>query len=367
VVTAASQPRRGGEPAAGDGPVRVLLIEDDEDDYLLTRDLLAEIGPGRYALEWVRSYAAGAEALARQAHDVCLLDYRLGAHHGLDLVRPPFVDGKPIILLTGQDDPDVDLRAMRAGAADYLVKGQIDARTLERAIRYALAHKHTEAMLRQLQTELESRVEQRTAQLARANDELRREMAERRRVEDARLESQRWLEAVVETAPSLIVVTDASGRITLFNRACEEVTGYGRDEALGRDLIELLVPPAWRDAVRTRFADPHAPALRAPHENPWRTRDGAERLIEWRCTALTDARGATSVVGVGVDVTERRRMEQELRRQAAALKVGDRRKDEFLAMLGHELRNPLAPVYNALQILKTPAAGPDACARARES
>src|SRR4051794_33576346 len=106
-------------------PVRVLLIDDDEDDYLLTRDLLAEMGPGRYDLQWVSCYTDAVAALTRQEHDVYLLDYRLGPHDGLHLLRPPFTDGKPIIVLTGQDDRDVDMQAMRAGAADYLVKGAI--------------------------------------------------------------------------------------------------------------------------------------------------------------------------------------------------------------------------------------------------
>jgi len=154
--------------------VRVLLIEDDEDDYLLTADLLREIGAHRYILDWVASYDAAVQALARQEHDVYLVDYRLGRHDGLELLRHSPPGGKPVIMLTGLDDPDVDLRAMQAGAADYLVKGHIESRTLERAIRYALQRHRDEEALRQLHTQLEKRVQERTAELEESNQLLRR-------------------------------------------------------------------------------------------------------------------------------------------------------------------------------------------------
>ena len=128
--------------------MRVLLVEDDEDDYRLTRDLLREIGERHFVLEWVPSYAAAVEVMTLQEHDVYLVDYRLGPHDGLELLHQPFLVGKPVIMLTGLDDRDVDLKAMEAGAADYLVKGKIDAPLLERSIRYAIERKEMEKRLR---------------------------------------------------------------------------------------------------------------------------------------------------------------------------------------------------------------------------
>ena len=130
-------------------PVRVLLVEDDEDDYRLTRDLLREIGERRFALEWVPSYDAAVEAMTWQEYDVYLVDYRLGRHDGLEFLHEPFLVGKPVIMLTGLDDRDVDLKAMEAGAADYLVKGKIDAPLLERSIRYAIERKRAEEALKE--------------------------------------------------------------------------------------------------------------------------------------------------------------------------------------------------------------------------
>ena len=124
-------------------PLKVLLVEDDEDDYLLTMGLFAEIKAWRFKLEWVNQFAAGLEAMARSEHDVCLVDYRLGSQNGIELLQAALDRGcqAPIILLTGQGEREIDLQAMKAGAADYLVKGRLDSGSLERSIRYAIERK----------------------------------------------------------------------------------------------------------------------------------------------------------------------------------------------------------------------------------
>ncbi len=89
-------------------PTRVLLIEDDEDDYVLIQELLSNSTQSDYELEWVQTYAGGLDAIAARNHDICILDYRLGAHDGLELLREATKDGFhiPAIILTGQDDHD---------------------------------------------------------------------------------------------------------------------------------------------------------------------------------------------------------------------------------------------------------------------
>jgi len=145
-----------------------------------------------------------------------------------------------------------------------------------------------------------------------------RNITDRKRAEEALKETQRSLEAVVETVPSLIVLTDAEGRILMFNRACEELTGYKREEVIGKKIPELFLPPEWIPVVQKRFADPYAPEVRAPHENPWLTKSGEERLIEWRCTALPSPKdGRPCVLGTGVDITERKQADEALRKSEA--------------------------------------------------
>ena len=146
------------------GTVRVLLIEDDPDDYYLTRELLGDDPENKIVLEWVSDFDAGLEAITRGEHDAFLVDYRLGKGDGLKLLREGLRLGckAPMILLTGQGDRDLALQALDAGASDFLVKGKIDAAVLERSIRYALQQKrHAD--------ELERKVADRTAELERAN------------------------------------------------------------------------------------------------------------------------------------------------------------------------------------------------------
>ena len=87
-------------------PIKVLLVEDDEDDYILTRTLFSEITGQRFQVEWLKNYATGLEGMARNQHDICLVDYRLGAHNGIELLLAAQEQGcsAPIILLTGQGE-----------------------------------------------------------------------------------------------------------------------------------------------------------------------------------------------------------------------------------------------------------------------
>lgn len=132
--------------------IRILLVEDDEDDYVITRDLLSDIDSVRYDLKWVMTYDAALEEMGRNQYDVFLFDYRLGERTGLDLLREVTHNGCniPAVLLTGQGGKEIDLEAMKAGAMDYLVKGKTDFTLLERTIRYAIERKRAEEQIKQL-------------------------------------------------------------------------------------------------------------------------------------------------------------------------------------------------------------------------
>jgi diguanylate cyclase (GGDEF)-like protein len=130
--------------------VNVLLIDDDEDEFVITRDLFAELGNG-YRLSWVDNYDSALDEIAKEAtYDVCLLDFHLGGHTGVEFLTEAVSRNctLPIILLTGQGDYQVDLAAMKAGASDYLDKGELTPRILERSLRYALERKRNEERIR---------------------------------------------------------------------------------------------------------------------------------------------------------------------------------------------------------------------------
>jgi two-component system, sensor histidine kinase and response regulator len=125
---------------------KILLIEDDEDDYILLQKVLAKIPKGHYELLWERSYASGLASMLTREHDLCVLDYRLGAHTGIELLKNARHQGYngPIILLTGANEGDIDILALQAGADDYIAKEQLQGELLHRIIRYAIERKKAE-------------------------------------------------------------------------------------------------------------------------------------------------------------------------------------------------------------------------------
>ncbi len=183
--------------------IKVLLVDDDEDDYVMTRDLLSEIKGGGYHLDWVADYATGLATISHCAHDVYLLDYRLGEHNGLDLLHEAVASGcrAPMILMTGQGDHEVDVEAMKAGAADYLIKGQVESSLLGRSLRYAIERTQALAALR---------------------------------------ESEERFQRLVEISPDAIIV-HADGKIVFINSAGVKLLGAANpSQILERPIIDFV-------------------------------------------------------------------------------------------------------------------------------
>ena len=130
--------------------LRIVLIDDDEDSFLITRGLLSLIEGANHDLQWVSTFEGGLEALRNPVYAVCLLDYRLGARDGLELLRQAVAEGcrTPIIMLTGEGDQAIDLQAMKAGAADFQPKHSLNASHLERSIRHAIERQQLLEQLR---------------------------------------------------------------------------------------------------------------------------------------------------------------------------------------------------------------------------
>lgn len=147
-------------PVAGEAhrPRRVLMIDDDEDDYTLARDLLAGFGAPPWILDWADGYDAGRELIRRQVHDAYLVDHRLGGRSGLDLVDHArrICSRRPVIMLTGYGSRELDIAAMQFGAAAFIDKSCLTGEVLDRTLRYALRQFRFVDTLRRRQEDLRS-------------------------------------------------------------------------------------------------------------------------------------------------------------------------------------------------------------------
>lgn len=133
---------------------KILLIDDDRMQFRLTQAHFKNFRGERYELEWASTYEEGLERLLFGTHAACLLDFQLGDRDGLQLIREAVARGArtPIVFLTAETAERVDIAAMNEGALDYLVKGEITPRVLERSLRYALKLGETLEALRRMAT-----------------------------------------------------------------------------------------------------------------------------------------------------------------------------------------------------------------------
>jgi DNA-binding NarL/FixJ family response regulator len=126
-----------------DSATQVLMIDDDENDAMLVRHMVGKIPDSGLQFHWAGSYEQGIKVLGEIDWDLCLVDYQLGAHTGVEIVMESRARGVdcPFLLLTGVGNRSIDLQAMRAGAVGYLEKSRLCPLELERAIRYAIGNR----------------------------------------------------------------------------------------------------------------------------------------------------------------------------------------------------------------------------------
>jgi PAS domain S-box-containing protein len=207
--------------------------------------------------------------------------------------------------------------------------------------------KRAEKILRLAHDQLEDRVRERTAELAGAVAELRKEISERERVERALRESEEAQRTLFESAPDPIVVVDAEGRIARVNRQAEVMFGYQRSELIGQ-LVEMMVPERFRDShVRHRAGDigsPHLRPMGAGLQLFGRRKDGSEFPADIMLSPLTGKHG-TMVIAVVRDVTERKRGEEALRQLSVRLL---RTQDEERRRIARELHDSTGQKLAAL-------------------
>lgn len=182
-----------------------------------------------------------------------------------------------------------------------------------------------------------------------------RDITERRRLElenADRARASRLLAAIVESSEDAIISRTLDGTIQTWNAAAERLFGYPAADVVGRS-IDLLIPAERMAEEREIVARLRTGERIAAMDTVRLRRDGQPVPVSLTTSTIRD--GAGNIVGASKiirDVSERKQAEGRIQDLLAALRMADRRKDEFLATLAHELRGPLAPLRNMLEIIK---------------
>lgn len=345
--------------------VRVLLVDDDEDDYIITRDILEEIDELSFELEWVSSYEEALDVIARDVQDVYIVDYRLGASNGLELIRQAQHMGsdKPFILLTGQGDVETDAQAIKAGAADYLLKGQIDAQMLERSIRHSIDRATNLRKIKQLNEQLEERVRERTKQLDEAitklqytNDSLQRQVEERERAEEALRQSQEIYRAIANNFPNgLIVVYDRKFRLVFVDGRELYEAGLLKQELLYTDVLDMFAELVDEQGVLSpERRDRYQQLLQKPfdHEEALFEMDIDHKQFSANAVPLPVSKGDVQrALLVLKNITERKRVEDEIRKALKKERELSELKSRFVSMASHEFRTPLSTILSSVSLI----------------
>ncbi len=299
-----------------DHRIRVLLIEDNPGDARLIRELLREAGAD-FDLQWEGKLSDGIRRLTTggESFDALLLDLSLPDSEGFDtLVRIKEVSKIPIVLLTGINDEALAVATVRAGAQDYLVKGQINGHLLARAIRHAIERKQAEDDLRRAYDLVEQRVRERTAELNRTNEMLQAEIKERKQIEAVLKESEERYRTLVETTSDMVWETNREGVYTYLSPKVKETLGYEPEEMIGLTPFAVM-PPEEARRVGATFGDIAKRGLPFSQlENMNVHKDGHFVILETSGEPILDAaREVIGYRGIDRDVTLRKKTEEALR------------------------------------------------------
>lgn len=246
----------------------ILYVEDDEEDYFLTKEMLIQAKRQKIYLEWVSTLKEGHEKLSKNQYDAILVDYDLGVENGIELIREHSKKyPAPFILFTGRGSYDIDVEAMQAGATMYLSKNEANALLLERIIRYAIERKEADEQLA-------------------------------------------YQASLLDNIHDAIIANDANQRITAWNKAAEGLYGYTAQEALGKIHGELL---------RSEFSGEQRASVLAQLEEIGQytlevsqyTKDGRRLVVEGSTIPRRDSQGKiVGYVTANRDITERKQVEQ---------------------------------------------------------
>lgn len=291
----------------------MLIIDDDEDDFFIISGYLNEIGGTQFVSDWCNNYKEAVSKIKAGDNDIYLIDYRMGANTGVDLLKEvSAIEGcKPLILLTGKGNRQIDVEAMKFGATDYLIKSDLDSEKLERCIRYSL---------------------DRYASLK------------------AIKESENKYRNLFESSSDVLFIADNNLLLGEVNETAVSFFGYGKDELKTRVLYDFIPDPVMRGKINRRVQDKNnIDELEIEIENSKKEKRNCilSLLVE------TKSAGHKVCRGVIHDITNIKRAEQ-INLQSAKLAANER----LVRILAHEIRNPLNNIQLSAENLEILLGGP---------
>jgi len=207
--------------------------------------------------------------------------------------------------------------------------------------------KQVESKLQAAHVELEQRVKERTRHLEKVNQLLEIEIEHRIRAQEVLDAEREFISTLLDTVGALVCVLDSEGRIVMFNRACEQTTGYRFDEVKGKYVWDLFLLEEDIEPVTRVISNLQAGQFPSRYENYWLTRDGEKRMIVWTNTVLLDDNSSVkNVIGTGIDITEKRKIEEKEKQRVLELAHVSRLSTmgEMATQIAHELNQPLSAI-----------------------
>ncbi|PQJ11451.1 hybrid sensor histidine kinase/response regulator [Flavipsychrobacter stenotrophus] len=275
---------------------RILIVDDDEDDFIITSDFIRSIPGNTFIIDWCPNYNEGIKKLLSGVHDLFFVDYRLGAKSGVDFLKEAKQNNcdNPIVLLTGKGNYAVDIQAMEYGAIDYLIKTELTVEKMERCIRYAVERAAT-------------------LQALRANE--------------------RKYRTIFEKSKDVVFVTDIHLNFIDVNSAIYNLLGFTKEEMLGTNLGDIIDQSQHKKFLLQSL--PHRHSV-----NDWEvllnTKDGEKKQCTLSVTMEQNETESGYVQGIIHDITNLKKIEKA-NLQGEKLAAAGR----LVRTIAHEVRNPL--------------------------
>lgn len=287
-------------------PVRILIIDDDEDDFILTKEYLEEIQERDLTIEWCYSYKTALEHIAAKRFDLYFVDYRLGAKTGVDLLKEAMElnSEEPIILLTGKGNTNIDKQAMQMGAVDYLVKSELTSEKLERCIRYSLERAASTKALR-------------------ANEKKYRN--------------------IFEKSKEAVFTTDKSLLFRDINSAMTRLVGCEKNQLLKSNLYQFIENESIRELIKESL---ESKGDVTDLEVELINLKGKKRFCILNLSMEKDSNSFSYVQGILHDITNQKKNERATLLAEKLAATG-----RLVRTLAHEVRNPLSNIHMSLEQL----------------